>query len=49
MVLATLLSRGFQMVSLSITGEGVCGEEGEKYCFLCAPRAVFYAPGLILV
>jgi hypothetical protein len=32
------------MVSLSITGENVCGEEGEKYCFLCALRAVFLRP-----
>ena len=41
------------MVSLSITGEDACCEEGEKYCFLCAPMAVFLRPridfGLILL
>ena len=41
------------MVSLSITGEDACCEEGGKYCFLCAPRAVFLRPridfGLILL
>ena len=53
MALATLLSRGLQMVSLSITGADACCEEGEKCCFLCAPRAFFLRPridfGLILL
>jgi hypothetical protein len=53
MVPLTLLTRGLQMASLSITGEGVCGEDREKCCFLCAPRAVFLHPridfGLILL